>query len=273
MHTRWVKIPNATTVAAAVARRHIELGGLLQELSDKDLAAPSLLPGWSRLTIACHLRFGAETNHAMTIAALEGNQVAFYPEGRAQQRPLTLVPRHDETPRDVIESLLSNADQLDTLWRTLSAEQWALGVQEPADNVDLGPTTLGMLALLRLTEVEVHGLDLDIGCGPWSELFVGTALRMRIQWLSTRRVNHTPADRTQDGNWVLRSSDGPVFSISLRGQEVVTTEGDGTGGGAEITGSQRDLLAFLLGRLELSELSVSGDNRLAESFSQAFPAP
>lgn len=55
---------------------------------------------------------------------------------------------------------------------------------DPASRFRLA--TLGMLAVLRLTEVEVHGFDLDIGCTPWSEVFVDVALPTRIRRLATR---------------------------------------------------------------------------------------
>jgi hypothetical protein len=66
-------------------------------------------------------------------------------------------------------------------------------VIEPSDRKDLGQTPLGLLALLRLTEVEVHGTDRDIGLPDWSDIFVSTALHRRLTWLNTRRANHCAA--------------------------------------------------------------------------------
>jgi len=269
-----MQVTNAADVAAAIAARHAELGRLLGGLSGADLAAPSLLPGWSRLTIACHLRFGAEANQSMTVATLAGRDAAYYPEGRARQRPSTLELRGNEQPREVIDSLIRVSSELDSLWRTMRLGQWALAMREPADNADLGPVPLGMLALLRLTEVEVHGRDLDIGCAPWSEVFVETALPMRVRWLATRRSNHASPDQNIKGKWeVLRTTDGASFSISASSAGVEISEGSELDGDTEIEGSNRDLLAFVLGRIDLSALSVSGDHKLAESFTAAFPAP
>ncbi len=53
-------------------------------------------------TIACHLRYGVGTLAPMTEAALRGSLVAFYPEGRARQRPATLVPRPGEPPHQAV---------------------------------------------------------------------------------------------------------------------------------------------------------------------------
>lgn len=268
-----MEIANAAEVVTATAARHAELGRTLSGLKKADLEAPSLLPGWSKLTIACHLRYGAKANQSMTLATLNGEDAAYYPEGRAQQRPSTLEPLGDERPIEVVGSLAGTSANLDSLWQSLEPGQWTLRVQEPADNTDLGPITLGMLALLRLTEVEVHGQDLDIGCTPWSDVFVRTALPMRVRWLGKRRSNHASPDQSIEGRWVLRPSDGKAFLISASRSGVEISEGSEVDGDAEISGSRRDLLALLLGRIEVSALSISGDLHLAESFADAFPAP
>lgn len=266
-------IRNAAQIVAAAAERHAELGRRLSEVPASDLSTPSLLPGWSKLTIACHLRFGAEANQSITRATLENREAAYYPDGRAQQRPSTLVPRDSEQPSEVVDSLRLEQSNLDSLWASLDPDNWALVVGEPADNVDLGSVTLGMLALLRLTEVEVHGDDLAIGCNPWSEVFVDSALPMRVRWLATRRSNHAAANKSIQGRWILRPTNGSPFAILASGVNVTISEGPDLDDDAEISGSKRDLLAFLLGRSQLSALSLSGDRQLAESFSEAFPAP
>ena len=78
---------------------------LVAALERCDLLAPSALPEWSRLTIACHLRYGAEALARMTHDALAGRTTAYYPGGRDEQRPGTLVPRRGEAPVDVVQSL------------------------------------------------------------------------------------------------------------------------------------------------------------------------
>ncbi len=70
-----------------VAQRTRETTESLRSLDDAALRSPSLLPGWSRLTVACHLRFGAEALLPMTRDALAGKETAYYPQGRERQRP------------------------------------------------------------------------------------------------------------------------------------------------------------------------------------------
>ncbi len=42
---------------------------------------------------------------------------------------------------------------------------------EPEGKPDMGSVTLSALNLLRLTEVEVHSRDLDLGLSGWDERF------------------------------------------------------------------------------------------------------
>lgn len=277
-NTDGVEIANAPAVARAVAQRQRELALVVARLEGAELLAPSLLPEWPRLTVICHLRYGAEANLAVTRAVLAGKPASYYPQGRTTQRPLTLTPRPSEQPADVVQSFVTAMVELDRLWSALAEQDWALVATEPADNVDLGPTTLGLLALLRLTEVEVHGTDLDIGASSWSDVFVDTALPMRIGWLSSRRSNHGSPVSNVFGTWILRPHDGASFAITATTDGVTTFEasrgdGDGAQGDAELVGSKRDLLGFLLGRISLDQLAVSGDLEFAAKFKQAFPSP
>src|SRR5688572_3617156 len=93
---------------------------LVDALRGTDLLAPSELAGWSRLTIACHLRYGAEAMHRMTVETLAGQTTAYYPKGRATQRPGTLEPRPGESPMDVVESLAEASAALDEAWAALT---------------------------------------------------------------------------------------------------------------------------------------------------------
>jgi uncharacterized protein (TIGR03083 family) len=267
-------LPNGRSVAAAVTVRQSEIGRALAELDDQQLRGPSHLPGWDRLTIACHLRFGARASERMTIDALAGTPTAFYPNGRSRQRETTLRPDEGESPTDVVTSLSEISDRLDRLWANLDNHEWDAEIREPADNKDLGTITLGNLALLRLTEVEVHGHDLDLNLSPWSATFVEAALPTRLTWLSTRRSNHQSADHSIDGSWALAATDGPTFRINAHGAHVevdavsATPQVDAT-----IATTSTELLAFILGRAPLDALQVRGDHTHAASFLKAVPAP
>ena len=62
-------------VQAAIARRTADIVGALLDLDEEGLTDQSELPAWSRLTIACHLRYGAEALRRMTGATLSGRSI------------------------------------------------------------------------------------------------------------------------------------------------------------------------------------------------------
>ena len=246
----------------------------LARLDDRQIREPSRLPGWDRLVIACHLRYGAIASERMTIDALAGRRTAFYPQGRSLQRPSTLLPNRGESNAEVVLSLTEACARLDRLWASIDNARWATTIQEPPENRDLGPITLWTSALLRLTEVEVHGHDLGLDLSPWSATFVEAALPTRLRWLPSRRSNHQAADESIDGSWALVVTDGPAFRIHAAGAEVeVEVVEAAPDVDAAITGPAGRLLAFILGRAPLDTLQVRGNLDHAAAFLKAFPAP
>ncbi len=263
----------APSLARAVLERTAAITETLLKIDGAELTAPSLLPGWSRLTIACHLRYGAGALCRMTRAAFTGEPTSYYPDGRALQRPGTLSPRHGEDPIDVVASLAGESFWLDQAWRDLVPAEWSTKVVEPPDNVDLGTCSLSHLALLRLTEVEVHGTDLDVGLADWSAEFVAAALPVRVQRLAARRSSQAPRNLSIR-SWLLRATDGPTFLVMLDRDDVHTELAEPTEkASATIEGESRDLLALLLGRPLRGKLRTKGNLEIARSFTRAFPGP
>ena len=272
-------VDDDVTQAAALARaakdRTDLLVAALRDLDDRDFAAPSELPGWDRLTIACHLRYGCRAILRMTRDAVAGRETSYYPEGRDRQRPTTLRPSPGERAADVLDDWASAAQALDEEWVAISDSGWATEVVEPVGNPDLGTIPLARLALARLTEVEVHGTDLGIGLPDWSETLVAAALPVRLRWLATRRTNHREFDRAIRGSWRLASDDGFGWTVSVDGELVESAPSANTGRApsATIRASRRDLLALLLGRPPVGPVSVAGDVPFGEAFPRSFPGP
>ena len=238
-------------VAAAVARRTGELVRGLRGLDDRSLTAPSLLPDWSRLMIACHLRYGATALVRMTSDALEARATCYYPEGRSGQRPPTLVPGAGESAAAVVEALASASAELQRAWSSLAVEAWAIDVVEPSENPDLGT-------------------DLDIGLEDWSDEFVRVALPIRMDRLRTRHVPDSLAVC-----WHFDVDDGPSYSVRVDGGDVDVCKGARE---ADADGSwritSRDLLSLLLGRPLVGAPHLEKSRpELLEAFSRAFPGP
>ena len=263
-------------LVTATALRTAQILEALKGLDEEALLAPSELPEWSRLTIACHLRYGAEALCRMTEAALSGDPAAYYPEGRDRQRPRTLVPWPGESNLAVVASLVHRSEELTRLWSS-DEVLWDLAVVEPPDKPDLGTVDLGRLLMLRLTEVEVHGLDLGLDLPDWSALFVREALPMRLAWLNTRRTNHRAFDANLEGSWLLVVTDGPdrpAYQVSVIGNQVTSRSASpDSPARAVIAASCRDLLALLLGRPFAQSPQCSGDTAFGGAFADAFPGP
>lgn len=258
----------------AVKDRTRRIADSLRGRGDEELQEPSEIPGWSRLTIACHLRFGAGALSRMTRSAVQGLPVAYYPEGREGQRPRTLVPLAGESPQDVVESLERLSEELNQQWSTLDPGAWGVDVVEPPENRDLGPVPLRRLPLLRLTEVEVHGSDLGLDLGDWNEVFMTTALPMRLELLNIRRTNHRAFDTEPEGSWLLVATDGPSYEVSVSGPKVESRAASpDTQARAVIEATKRDLVALLLGRALHTPPVMTGDIEFGRSFSRAFPGP
>jgi hypothetical protein len=259
-------------VQAAIARRTADIVGALLDLDEEGLTDRSELPAWSRLTIACHLRYGAEALRRMTGATLSGRSTAYYPEGRARQRPGTLLPDDGEGSRDVVNSLALHSRMLAQAWSAVDAADCSREINEPADNPDLGPVTLTHLALLRLTEVEVHGSDLGVNLDDWSAPFVTMTLPMRFERLNRRTVDHR--DASLEGSWLLVASDGPTYRVSVANGVVESTPAvSHAPARAVLEATSRDLLALLLGRPFRQAPGITGDLPFGEAFSAVFPGP
>jgi maleylpyruvate isomerase len=257
-------------VAVAVARRTLEVSSATRALDRQSLLGPSLLPGWSRLTVLCHLRYGASALLRMTAEALAGEPTSYYPEGRAAQRPGTLAPQAGESGRAVADSLGDIGAALDAAWAPLRDDQWQTLVVEPPDNPDLGTRSLLEIAVLRLTEVEVHGTDLDIGLSDWSDVFVRTALPLRMERLRTRRVAGEPIS----ASWQFDVNDGPSYLVTVDGSTVDVWEARLAEAAVQWSGTSRDLLALLLGRPTIgASQSTTSKPELVEAFGRAFPGP
>jgi hypothetical protein len=116
-------VARAPRVAALAAERSSLLVGMLGELGVDQLLGPSDLVGWTRLTIVCHLRYGASALLRMTRDALAGRTTSYYPRGRSQQRPSTLEPQPAESATHVVASLGELSAELNATWAQLSSKE------------------------------------------------------------------------------------------------------------------------------------------------------
>lgn len=267
--------PHGSIVAGAIAEQTDRLIQRLDAISADELRRDSALPGWSRMTVMCHLRYGAVALARMTNDALSGRVASFYPLGRERQRPDTLVLAPGERIEDLVDSVATASRTLTDRWSELSLREWGTPIREPRDNPDLGAPTLAELALLRLTEVEVHAVDLDVGISirDWSPEFARLGFPYRLSLLAERRRRHPGVDHSVMGRWRFQSTDAAVHLVTVDGHGARVGDDDPLPADVAITGTTAELLAFLLGRLTADDLELEGDDALARAFKRAFPGP
>jgi maleylpyruvate isomerase len=148
-------------------------------LTEDDLRAPSLLPGWSRAYVLAHVARGADVIRSLLAGARSGQDRPAYAtaqEVQAATERAAAVPA-----RDLATDLADSAMALRTVVRQLPDEAWAV----PVRVMGLAPFPAAALLTRRLTEVELHHGDLGTGYGPddWSAAFAALELAepMRTQ--------------------------------------------------------------------------------------------
>ncbi len=249
---------SAVEMTKLVSERSEEVCAALEALDLGELDAPTALPGWSRLTIACHLRYGAQACRQMTEAALAGRPSAFYPGGRELQRPYTLRPALGESALHVMESLREECLSLAGLWAGLDEGDWGIVAYEHEETRSLGDPTLRELGLLRLTEVQIHGDDLQVGLGPWPAAFGRAVLPQRVARL------RLDTEQLPDGVWLLSASDLGDHLVPPRAQGPPDVR---------FRATANDLVALLTGREPTGPIAVDGDPDMAAAFLGAIVGP
>ena len=255
-----------TAVGAAISARTDQLCDRLCELDVDDLEQPSLLPGWTVLTIACHLRYGSQALRQITSATLEGEPSAYYPGGRDVQRPFTLQPALGEPRGHVIDSLRHESDELRALWVQLADTDWDRTMTpHPGDDDSLGAMSLRDLALLRLVEVMVHGSDAGLGLAPWPLTFGRWLLPLRVR---RARVVHEAGfdavvefDATDAESHRSRFANGSATGPADRSPDLV------------VRAVANDLVALLLGRQPLGAVTMDGDAEVMVRFRDGLTGP
>lgn len=148
-------------------------------LSEADVRAPSLLPGWRRGHVLTHLARNADGMRNLLIGARSGE--SRLPYSSAQARAAGIEEGAGRTAAELVIDLADSAMALRTIARQLPDEAW----QVPVRMLDTEPFPASLLLTRRLVEVELHHCDLGLGYGPadWPEAFAAMDLAepMRAQ--------------------------------------------------------------------------------------------
>ena len=141
-------------------------------ITEPDLRAPSLLPGWSRAHVLAHLARGADAMRQMLIGVRSGRDDPGYPSAEARDAGIELSA--GQTAGELMTDLADSAMALRTVARQLPAGRW----QAPVQVLGSAPFPAAQLLTRRLVEVELHHCDLGIGYGPerWPAAFAALEL-------------------------------------------------------------------------------------------------
>lgn len=203
---------------------------VLVDMSEDDVRAPSLLPGWSRAHVLAHL------------------------DGNARGLGRLARSATDEVPRAMYQTMDARNADID-LRATRSVDEHRNAVAHSAAELrrDIGSIRLGDLrvtlgtgaqipardiALLRLQEIAAHLSDLGwqgYTWREWPDAFV--------QW-RLGKIVASARDR----------EDFPVAWLDIDGKRVGILEQ----GSAGITGSSHELLAWMMGRSDGAGLVAEG---------------
>ncbi len=195
-------------------------------LSDSDVTAPSLLPGWTRGHVLTHVARNADGLVNLLTWARTGVVTPQYPSW--EQREADIAAGAARPWPVLVADVRDSADRFAKAARMLSVEDWATRLE-----LTRGPQPAARIPWRRLREVEVHHVDLAGGytAADWPDAF-------------THRVLHEMATGLDGAALTLRP-DGLGHRLAV-----------GPGGPPEISGPAYALAAWLAGRSPGDGLTV-----------------
>jgi maleylpyruvate isomerase len=159
----------ATRIDAATQRLLQTAAGI----TDEQARVASLLPGWSRGHVLTHLARNADSLRNLLIWARTGVMTPQYPSLTAREEEITSGA--DRPAAQLRADLEQSAAEFAAEIETVPESHWSAEVAGMS-----GPGHPAWYTLWRrLSEVEIHHVDLDAGYGPadWPEEFVTQSLR------------------------------------------------------------------------------------------------
>ena len=190
------------------------VAGLVERLSDGDLAAPSALPDWTRAHVVAHLARNADALGNLLGWARTGVEKRMYPS--REERDAGIAATAALPPDDLRADYAAASARFTEAVEKMPAEAWTAEVRTMLDR----PVPGTEVPWMRTKEVWVHGVDLGAGLG-FGDLGpdLSTALVDDVLGLFAERgerlevtVQATDVDRTWGSGDALVS--GPVSAVA-----------------------------------------------------------
>jgi maleylpyruvate isomerase len=229
----------ADELKLAVDAATIRLLQTAARLTDQQAREPSLLPGWSRGHVLTHLARNADGLRNLLIWARTGVVTPQYADDAERERGITAGAGRGAA--ELLSDLERAAAALVAEADRLRPGDWTREVRGRRRGAHPAWVTL----MRRLTEVEIHHVDLDAGYGPddWPQPFAVAALeRVAADFADDK----TPAARLVSPDAGLAVQIGPP----------------GASPGVEVNGPVRAMLAWLVGRASGTGLTTTPPGQL-----------
>ena len=202
-----------------------------------DVAADSLLPGWTRGHVLTHLARNADGFVNLLTSARTGERIPMY--ASAATRTADIEAGAARPPAALLDDLRRSAERFTEAVAAMPVQAWAATVEARR-----GPWPAATLVWGRLREIEVHHVDLAAGYRPadWPEAFAQRLLH---------EVTAGLADR----------ADAPAMVLRFDGSRHESVVGD-PAEAPTVTGPAAELAAWLIGRSAGEVLLVTPDGSL-----------
>jgi maleylpyruvate isomerase len=163
--------------------------GTARIITEPDLRAASLLPGWTRAHVLAHLARGADAMRQLLVGVRSGQDRSAYASEQAWQADIEY--RAGLRPRELADDLAHSAMALRTVARQLPDERW----REPVLIPGAASFPAADLLVRRLVEVELHHCDLGAGYAPadWPPAFAVMELAEPMRSQRADRLSSTRA--------------------------------------------------------------------------------
>jgi maleylpyruvate isomerase len=217
------------TVSASVAWIGDGTELFIDHLHAADLAAPSLLPGWTNGHVAAHVARNADALGRLLQWARTGVETPMYASREARNSDIERDPHR--SPQAQLDDVHATAEALARAIGTLGERAWTTQVRGASGR----PFPASQVPWMRVKEVWLHAVD------------VGAS------------ADDLPADLVDEmlsdvGSSFAAKDDAPGLRLTVTdsGRELVI--GDG---GVQVTGPATQLLAWLVGRSAGTDLACA----------------
>lgn len=172
-------------------------------LSAEELAAPSLLPGWTRAHVVAHLALNGEALERVLLGQRHGAPVPMYDSPEARDRDIDHLALAD--PTVLREHLLAAVTCFDLAMAAMTEEDAAASFERTPGGQAI---RVGNAPLMRLREVEIHHADLGADYSPldWPDAFCAMLIESMTTFHDTAPFRVLARDLAR--TWQLGTGEG-----------------------------------------------------------------